>query len=175
MSPLVVEWDPESGTRLADVTDAGFASDFVLSERAVDTLQPFSSWHAGPVEIVNIGAAFSRQRLSDLLADRTVSADLDASSIELERRCGTCGMSFWHIRGVGRREWKPDQIGHPTSVEVPRTDVGIVVRSDALGTADIFKVEQAPAWTLITDVVRDAMTEARLSGVRCFEVGSIID
>ena len=172
---MLVEWDPESGSTLADVTAAGFASDFVLSEDAVHTLQAFSSWHSGPVEVVNAPANLNLGALADLLADLTVSADLELSSIELESQCGTCGMSYWHLRGAARRALTSDEIGCRISGDIPRRDLGIVVRRRVLDTSEIFKVEQFPAWTLVTDSVRDAMTEAGLSGVRFFEVGSTID
>jgi hypothetical protein len=175
VSPLLVEWDPESGDSLADVTDAGFASDFVLSANAVSVLEEFCCWHAGPVEVVNPSPLLSFGVLSDLLADLTVSADLDASSIEVERRCGTCGTVYWRLRGASAAAWKSSDTGPPGRGEDARSDVGIVVRKSAVGTADIFKVEQVPAWTLVSDTVRNAMTETGLTGARFFEVGSLID
>ncbi len=173
VSPLIVEWQDGTGPEIADVTDAGFASDFVLTERAVETLEPFKSWHAGPVEVRNAPTHLQLPPLADLLADAEVSADVELSSLEIDRRCQVCGTTTWRLIGAGRMTLVQGEDG-PVREEVQRQGVGLIVRRRDVGSNDIFKLAPLPTWTVVTDSVRDAVTEVGLTGARFFEVGSIV-
>ena len=101
-----------------------------------------------------------------------VHLDTDRSSVELERRCGTCGTESWVVYGVERWDSHPD-LGRGELIRTKTerlAKAGIFIKEDNLARADIFRVYELPGWTLCTDRVRETI-EKEGSNVTFLEMG----
>ena len=143
----------------------------------------FTGFERGPVEMVEerdvhvpeprVGLPYKGPALHELWTTTRASADLDRSTIRLQRSCDTCGTEFWEVHGAEHR----DSAFDPERRKLVRSKVGrdqqsgIYVRRDELDGADIFRVAQFPAWVFCSDAVRDFIRERRFTNVEFLEMG----
>ena len=184
--PLQLVWEPGSD-QIGDFVWAGPA--VAARREVVDVLRkPFTGVEPGPVGMVDEPPPTAAQRrqprvqlpyqgpeLQELWVTASVPVDRARSSIELERRCTTCGTEYWEVYGVERWAFNVDPDTCDLAYElIPRTPKGgLFVRPEDLPGADIFWVQEAPAWILCTDEVRDWAVSEGCTNVAFLEVGEI--
>jgi hypothetical protein len=182
--PLILVWEPGSD-RIGDFVWPGFGSEVVATEGAFAALESrFAGFERGPIEMVDepdlaedrrprVRLPYEGPDLYELWTTARVGADVDRSTIRLERRCGTCGTEFWEVDGV--EHW--DSAFSPAERRLVRTRVprepasGIYVRREDLAGAAVFRVRQFPGWVFCTDPVRELVREQRFSNVDFLEMG----
>jgi len=183
--PLILVWEPGSDV-VGDFVWPGFGSEVVATEPVFDALESrFAGFERGSIEMVeepDLAAQGSRPRVSlpyegpplyELWTTAWASADIDRSTVRLDRRCGTCGTEFWEVDGV--EHW--DSVFDPGKRQLVRTRVsrdpqfGIYLRGENLAGADIFRVTQFPGWVFCTDPVRELVRERTFTNVDFMEMG----
>jgi hypothetical protein len=184
VQPLILVWEPGSD-QVGDFTWPGFGSEVVAAEAVVAELEAsFAGFERGPIEMVDdpdlvrtrkrrVRLPYEGPALYELWTTAWTSADVDRSTIRLDRRCGTCGTEFWEVDGIERRDSRYDagsrQLVRTRVAREP--DAGIFVRQDELSGADVFRVSQFPGWVLCTDAVRDLIIEHGFTNVDFLELG----
>lgn len=186
--PLMMLWEAGSDV-VGDFVWPGFDSEVVVTDRVFRLLhESFEGFETGPVEIVeDEDAPRANQRdkrrvrlpddgrdLRELWVTAWVHLDRDRSSVELERRCGTCAAEFWEVYGVERWDSHFDrenrQLVRTKTERLP--DAGIFIKEADLGPASIFRVHEFPAWVFCTDRVRELVEEEGLANVAFLEMGA---
>lgn len=183
--PLILVWEPGS-VLVGDFVWVGFGSEVVAADRVFAALEPsFAGFERGPIEMIDepdlarggqprVGLPYEGPALYELWTTAWVSADVERSTIRLERLCGTCGTEFWEVDGVER--W--DSTFDPEKRKVVRTRIGrdpqsgLCVPRVELGGADVFRIAQFPGWVFCTDAVRDLVRERHFTNVDFLEMGS---
>jgi hypothetical protein len=177
-------WEPGSDL-VGDFVWLGFGSEVVASEQVFAAFESsFTGFERGPIEMVEepdlarreeprVGLPYGGPPLHELWTTAWASADTDQSTIRLGRRCGTCDTEFWEVDGVehwnsvfdaGKRQLVRKKVGR-----VPRA--GVYLRCEDLAGADVFRVDQFPAWVFCTDAVRDLVRERSFTNVDFLEIG----
>lgn len=184
--PLVIAWELGSDV-VGDFVWPGFGGEVVVTDRVLGVLQErFSGFEPGRVEMVEdpnspqarprkpqVRLPYEGPSLHELWVTTWVHLDRDRSSVELERRCGTCGTEFWNIYGVERWDSHFDvgrrQLVRTKTERLP--NAGAFVREADLGGADIFRVYEFPGWVFCTDLVREVIKKEEFSNVTFLEMG----
>ncbi len=188
--PLRMVWEPGSD-RVGDFAWAGFGPEVVATAKASDELsRHFGGFDLGPVEILDdrgladyerglprVRLPYSGPLLRELWVTRWVGIDRERSSVELDRRCGTCATEFWSAYGTQR--WDSHfEVRRGTLVRelVPRApNGGLFVREDSLLGSDLFRVREFPGWTLCTDASRDHVERKGYTNVAFLEMGETLE
>jgi hypothetical protein len=182
-------WEPGSDV-VGDFVWLGFGSEVVVTEHVLAVVQAhFEGFEPGPVEMVEepdqspgkrrkrrVPLPYRGPALHELWVTAWAHLDRDHSSVELERRCGTCGTEFWSVYGVER--WDSDLVAGRGQLVRTKTErlpgAGIFVREADLGGADIFRVHKFPGWVFCTDSVRKLVEKEGFSNVAFLEMGDTI-
>jgi hypothetical protein len=182
--PLILVWEPGSDL-VGDFVWPGFGSEVVAAEHVFAAFESrFAGFERGPIEMSEepdlahgrapqVRLPYEGPALYELWTTTWSSADMDRSTIRLDRRCETCGTEFWEVDGVER--W--DSVFDAATRQIVRTRVerdpqsGIYLRRDELEGADIFRVAQVPGWVFCTDPVRDLVREQGFTNVDFLEMG----
>ena len=186
VQPLILVWQPGSDV----VGDFVWpANDVVAAERVLAVLQKhFTGFEPGPVEMIDDGAVRGAKRgkprvrlpyqgppLYEVWVTASVHLDIERSSVELERRCGTCGTEFWQVYGVERWDTHFDmdrrELVRTKTERLPRA--GIFVRGADLGGAAIFRMLEFPGAVFCTDAVRELIGKEGFSNAGFLEMGEI--
>jgi hypothetical protein len=170
---------------VGDFVWPGFGSEVVAADHVFAALEPrFAGFERGPIEMVDepdldqrgqprVSLPYEGPALYELWTTAWVSADLERSTMRLERRCGTCGTEFWKVDGVER--W--DSTFDREKRQLVRTRAGldgksgIYVPRAKFGGADIFRVTQFPGWVFCWDGVRNFIRERGFTNVEFLEMG----
>lgn len=182
--PLILVWEPGSAL-VGDFVWAGFGSEVVATERVFDALESsFGGFERGPIEMVDepdlargaeprVRLPYEGPPLYELWTTTRVSADVERSSVRLDRRCSTCGAEVWEVDGVERWDIAFDR----DKRELVRTRIGrdpnsgIYVARAELRDAGVFRITQFPGWVFCTDSVRELVREQRFTNVDFLEMG----
>jgi hypothetical protein len=182
--PLILAWEPGS-VLVGDFVWPGFDSEVVAADRVFAALERnFAGFERGPIEMVDepdiarggqprVRLPYEGPALYELWTTAWVSADVERSTMRLERHCGTCGTEFWELDGVER--W--DSVFDREKRQLVRTRIGrdpqsgIYVQRAELGGADVFRIVQFPGWVFCTDAVRDLVRERQFTNVDFLNVG----
>jgi hypothetical protein len=190
--PLVMEWEPESDV-VGDFVWVSY-SDLAVVERVfADLEERFGALEAGPVEMVQdprlkrpqrvtkrskprVWLPYEGPKLVELWATHWVHADLECSSIRLDRRCSTCGREQWKIVGLERweGEWDPGRRVRREVVIPRRAGKGIFVHDADLRGHDIFHIHEAPGSFFCTERAKEHVEERGYSNVAFREVGDVL-
>ena len=189
IKPLVIEWESGSDV-IGDFLWPEFAS-IAVSERSFKALESqFQGFERGPVEMIQdpklirpkritkrttprIWLPYESIPLHELWVTSWVHIDMHKSSVEYEKKCGTCTQEFYKITGIEHSElsWN-SYLGVMYKTRTPREPgQGVFIDNASLKGADIFRVHEFPAWTLCTDRVREFIEKENLTNVTCFEMG----
>ncbi len=182
--PLILVWEPGS-VLVGDFVWPGFDSEVAAAEHVFSALEAsFAGFERGPIEMVDepeldrdgpprVRLPYDGPALFELWTTAWASADVERSTMRMERRCGTCGTEFWEIAGVERWESTFDrekrQLVRMRVGRDPRS--GISIPRAELGGADVFRVAQFPGWVLCTDPVRDLIRDREFTNVDFLEMG----
>ena len=142
MPPLLIEWDPDSDI-IGDFSWSGFGFELVARLNVAQALvQEFTGFRIESVQMVEPSVGLRRRKkkmvslpyegpeLCELWIDRWFRLDEKASSLNLERVCGTCGFRFY----TPKRE-------------------GLVLERPTDAPA-FFRLEQFPAWVFVSSEVK---------------------
>lgn len=172
---------------VGDFVWPGFGGEVVVTDRVLGVLQEqVNGFEPGPVEMIeddDVPPGKRRKRhvqlpyvgpgLHELWVTSWVHLDRDQSSVELERRCGTCGTEFWEVYGVERVDSHFDrerrQLVRTKTERLP--NAGIFVREADLAGAGIFRVYEFPGWVFCTDSVRELIEKEGFTNVAFLELG----
>ena len=188
VQPLVIEWEPDSDV-VGDFVWPGFGSDIAVTDRVIEVLAARNSkFELGPVEMYQdpklkrtkrskprVWLPYKGSPLYDLWVTYQVSVDHERSSISLQNRCSACGIDRYKVSGIERWEsnWDQERMELiPTHIERSQ-DQGLYVRRSDLNGYQLFRVNEAPAWILCTDGVKEAIEAEDLTNVMFLEVGEI--
>jgi hypothetical protein len=184
--PLILVWEPGSDL-VGDFVWPGFGSEVVAAGQVFAAFESsFAGFERGPIEMVEepdlgrvgeprVTLPYEGPTLYELWTTAWANADVDRSTIRLDRRCGTCGTEFWEVNGV--EHW--DSVFDPNQRQLVRSRVGrdpqsgIYLRRKDLAGADVFRVAQFPGWVFCTDPVRVLVHERRFTNVDFLEMGDV--
>jgi hypothetical protein len=183
VQPLVIEWEKGSDV-VGDFTSAGLAG-VMITERVGRGLRRagFQGFNLGPVEMVEDSSMpkgakivllpYSGAQLYDLWVTAWVHADLNRSSVKLDRDCEECGVRQWSVQGAERYELGYDPKEQAlTKTHTPRIrGKGILISERALESIDIFRIREFPAWTCCKGQVRDFVLSEGYSNAVFVEIG----
>jgi len=185
----VLEWEPGPDL-VGDFTWPGFGDDVVVADHVLTALRErFSGFEPGSVEMVQdpklkrttrghrrVWLPYEGPALHELWVTAWAHVDRERSSIELERRCGTCDREFWELYGV--EQWEADYYENEEDFVRGRTErlprAGLFVPKDDLAGADIFRIYKFPGWIFCTESVRRFVEEEGFSNVAFLEMGDIV-
>lgn len=186
VQPLIVAWEPGSNV-VGDFTLTGFASDVMIAATAAEILdQATTGFELGPVEMIDdppsrkprrgrpfVALPYEGPRVHDLWITTLVDVDRDRSTVELERRCSTCGTESWVVSGIEHWEnaWDGERKELIRTLLERVPGAGLWIRESELKGAGIFRVRQFPAWALCTDPVRELIERHNLTNVAFLEIG----
>lgn len=185
VQPLVVAWEPGSDL-VGDFTVTGLGSDVMVTAAAGELLgQATTGFELGPVEMVDdpsrkprrgqpfVALPYEGPGVHDLWITTLVDVDRDRSTVQLQRRCTTCGTESWAVSGIERWEtvWDRQQMKGTRTLCERVAGAGLWVRESELKGAGFFRVRQCPAWVLCTDPVRELIGQHNLTNVAFLETG----
>jgi hypothetical protein len=185
--PLILAWEPGSDV-IGDFVWPGADSEVVVTDRVLCVLQGrFRGFEPGSVEMVDWDLPGGRRKprvrlpyqgpgLHEFWVTSWVHLNPDRSTVELEKRCGTCGHEFWKLYGVERSDWKYDR--ERPELVVTKTDrlpnAGIFLSETDLAGASIFRVFEFPGLVFCTDPVRDLIEQEGFSNAAFMEMGDTL-
>lgn len=98
---------------VGDFVWPGFDSEVVAADHVFAALESsFAGFERGPIEMVDepdldrdgqprVSLPYEGPALYELWTTAWASADVERSTMRMERRCGTCGTEFWEVDGGG--------------------------------------------------------------------------
>lgn len=189
IQPLVIEWEPDSDV-IGDFTWTFIGTAIAVTERVGKALlERFGGFELGPVEMIQnprlkrptritrrtkprVWLPYEGPPLYELWVTAWVNADLDRSSLTIERDPRT-GVTSYHLTGGEDMESRRDRrTGMFVSTRVPREPgKGLYVAEQEFKGADIFRMVQMPGCVSCTDAVRDFILANKYTNVDFFEMG----
>ena len=187
--PLILEWQPGSSV-VGDFTWPGFDDDVVVTERLFNELRArFGGFESGPMRMVQdpklkrtpraeprVWLPYEGPPLVELWVTAWAHMDPERSSVEFERRCGTCGREFWDLYGVERwdSDWDAERMELVDSHSDRLPSAGVFVPEAELEGADIFRVHEFSGWMFCTDAVREFVLSRGFTNVSFLEMGDTV-
>jgi hypothetical protein len=184
VTPLVIEWEPDSDV-IGDFSWPGFDSDIIVTERVVMTMKEaaITGFELAPVEMVENSERAKRTsrrtrvklpyvgpRIWELWVTEWAQLDRERSALTVTQ---IRGAERYEASGVEYQEavWDPQRMALFKKRHPRLHGQGLYVRA---GTA-VFRIPEFPAWVFCTDDVKKLIERHRFTNVSFLEMGDVLD
>jgi hypothetical protein len=187
--PLVFEWEPGSDV-IGDFTFAGFGDDIAITKRVADALMRFGGFELGAIDMFQrrglkppknparvrkprVWLSYQGAPLHALWVTKHVPLDFERSSVQVVRKCKTCGEKQFKIEGTEKFSLEVNEdvtaVAEIHTQRVPGK--GFYIDERHLADAAIFRLMELDAMVLCTDTVKRFIESQGFTNIAFLECG----